>query len=371
MKFISLARPVLKGNEAKYVQECLKTGWISSQGKFVRKFEKSFARYCKVKYGVANSNGTVALHLALLALGIKAGDEVIVPDLTFVSPANAAIYVGARPVFVDVDKETWNIDTAKIEKAITSKTKAIIAVHLYGRPCQMRPILKLAKKHNLFIVEDCAEAHGAQYHGKKVGSFGDISCFSFYGNKIITTGEGGMCLTNDKKLAEKMRLFLNQSMDPKKKYWHNQIGFNYRLTSIQAAIGLAQLEKINWLLRKRTKIADLYDHFFKDVPGITVAKPEPNTKLVCWMYSILVDPRISGISRDQLMARLKKNNIETRPLFYPLHQMPPYKKYVKKGQTFKATEYLSARGLNLPSSSDLTREEISYVASSVIKMVKR
>lgn len=370
MKFISISQPVLEGNEAKYIQECLRTNWISSQGKFVKRFEKAFAGYCGVKYGVANSNGTTALHLALLALGIKAGDEVIVPDLTFASPVNAVVYVGARPVFVDVDKETWNIDTTKIEKALTSRTKAIIVVHLYGRPCQMRPILKLAKKHHLFIIEDCAEAHGAQYHGKKVGSFGEISCFSFYGNKIITTGEGGMCLTNNKNLAEKMRILLNHGMDPNKKYWHKQVGFNYRLTNLQAAVGLAQLEKINWLLNKRTKIANLYNYLLKDIPGITVVKPEPRTRLVCWMYSILVDPKISRVDRNQLMATLKKNNIETRPLFYPLHQMPPYKKYVKKGQAFKAAQYLSVRGLSLPSGGNLTSKEVRYIAGTVIKMVK-
>lgn len=369
MKYIPIAQPVLKGNELKYLKECIETTWLS-HGKFVEKFEKSFANYCKAKYGIANSNGTTALHLALIALGIKPGDEVIVPDLTFVSPVNMVIYLGAKPVFVDADRETWNIDTAKIEKVITKKTKAIIVVHLYGQPCNMKSILKLAKKYNLFIIEDCAEAHGAEYYGKRVGGFGDISCFSFFGNKIITTGEGGMCLTNRKDLAEKMRVLLNCSMDPKKKYWHDEIGFNYRLTNIQAAIGLAQLEKIDWLLDKKRKITKLYDDLLKDIPGIILAKQESNVKPVCWLYSVLIDPKICRVDRDQLIAGLKKNNIETRPFFWPLHKMPPYKKYVKKGQIFKAAECLSLNGINLPSASNLTQKQIAYIAGNIKKTVQ-
>ncbi|NQV08592.1 DegT/DnrJ/EryC1/StrS family aminotransferase, partial [Candidatus Woesearchaeota archaeon] len=258
-KFIPVAEPVLEGNELKYVTECVKTGWISSAGKFVKKFEEKFSKYCDCKYGVAVSNGTTALHLALVALGIKKGDEVIVPNFTFVATANAVVYVGGVPVFVDADKETWNIDVDKIEEKITSKTKAIIPVNIYGHPCDMNKIMDIAKKHNLYVIEDCAESHGAEYNGEKTGSFGDISCFSFYGNKIITTGEGGMCVTNNKELAEKMSMLKDHGMKPERRYWHETIGFNYRMTNIQAAIGLAQLENINKFIETKRENTIIYN----------------------------------------------------------------------------------------------------------------
>jgi len=366
VKFIPVHEPLLNGKEAEYVNDCLRTNWISSQGEYVKKFEKSFADYCGVKYGVANPNGTTALHLALLALQIKQGDEVIVPDLTFISPVNIVIYTGARPILVDVEKDTWNIDPDKIEKAITPKTKAIIAVHLYGHPCRMDRILKIAKKHNLFVIEDCAEAHGAEYKNKRVGGFGHISCFSFFGNKVITTGEGGMSLTNNKKLASRMRALSNYGMtDLKKKFWHGTLGLNYRLTNVQAAIGLGQLEQIDKLLGKRREVTESYDRYFKNIDGLVLSPKQQWAKPVCWLYSILIS---SPQKRNKLIKGLKEKNIETRPLFYPVHKMPPYKKYIKKNQTFPVAEDLSARGLSLPSSPKLTLKQVSYIAQTIKKL---
>ena len=252
---IPIAEPDIGQEEIRNVTEAVKSGWISSKGQFIKDLEEQFARYFNVNFGASTSNGTSALHLALDALGIKMGDEVIVPTLTFIASANVVKYTGARPVFVDSHPDYWCIDPEKIEEKITDRTKAIMPVHLYGHPCDMDPIVRIAKKHDLFIVEDCAEAHGAEYRGKKVGSFGIISCFSFYGNKIITTGEGGMCLTNDKELAEKIRILRDHGMSPEKRYWHDVVGFNYRMTNLQAAIGVAQLAKLDKFIEKKRKIA--------------------------------------------------------------------------------------------------------------------
>jgi len=244
-RFIPVANPVLNGNEKKYVLDCLESTWISSSGKYVKRFEEGFANYCCVKHALSCCNGTVALHLALLALGVGPEDEVIVPTLTFVATTNAVSYCGARPVFIDVDQETWNIDPALIEEKITTRTKGIIAVHLYGHPVDMDPIISIAFNHNLFVIEDAAEAHGAKYKGRMIGSISDIATFSFYGNKIITTGEGGMVVTSDDTLANKINQLKESGMDPDKRYWFPTIGYNYRMTNVAAAIGLAQLEKID------------------------------------------------------------------------------------------------------------------------------
>lgn len=239
-KFIPVAEPSLDGREKEYVMECLESGWISGSGKYIDRFEESFARFCNARHGVAVANGTVALHVALLALGITAGDEVIVPDLTYIAAANSVLYCNAKPVFADVDPVTWTLNPAEVERKITPRTRAIIAVHLYGHPVEMGQIQKLAKNHKLFIIEDAAEAHGAEYKGRRIGSIGDIATFSFYGNKIITTGEGGMIVTNDDTLARQSRLLKGQGMDPERRYWFPMLGYNYRMTNIQAAIGLAQ-----------------------------------------------------------------------------------------------------------------------------------
>lgn len=357
---IPVAEPDLDGNELKYVTECIKTGWISSVGSYVTKFEEEFSKYCNVKHGVAVANGTVALHLALEALGIKKGDEVIVPALTFVATANAVKYTGAKPIFIDSEPRTWNIDPEKIEEKITKKTKAIIPVHLYGHPCDMDKIREIAEKHCLKIIEDAAEAHGAEYKGRKVGSLSDISCFSFYGNKILTTGEGGMCLTNDQELAEKMRWLKDHGMSKEKKYYHPQLGYNYRLTNIQAAIGLAQLEKLEKTIEAKRKNAELYNSLLKDVKGITLPVEEPWAKNVYWMYSILVEKNYK-LKRDELMSKLKKEGIDTRPFFIPLHKMP----YLDEGLKLPIAEGLGEKGINLPSSAKLTKEQIEKISQTI------
>jgi len=359
-EFISVAEPDLSGNEKKYVLDCVESTWISSLGKYISQFEEKFAEFCGAKYGVSTSNGTVALQLALVALGIGKGDEVIIPDLTFIATANVCVYVGAKPVFVDAEKETWNIDADKIEEKITEKTKAIIVVHLYGHPCDMDKILEIAKKHKLKVIEDAAEAHGATYKGKSVGSIGDVGCFSFYGNKIITTGEGGMCTTNDKKLAERMAFLKDHGMDAKKRYWHPEIGFNFRMTNIQAAIGLAQLERADKIIAAKRKNAKLYAELLKDVDGVTLQPQAEWAETVYWLHSILVGDKFR-ITRDELMKELKENNIDSRPFFYPMHELPPY----ETANDFPIATELSRQGMNLPSSTKLSEEDIKRICAVI------
>lgn len=360
---IPVAEPSLGDKELENIIEAVKSGWISSKGKFIPEFEESFAKYCNCKYGVATSNGTTALHLALTALGISKGDEVIVPDLTFIATANAVTYCNAKPIFVDSHPEYWGIDPEKIEEKITKNTKAIIPVHLYGHPCNMDPIMDIAEDYELYVIEDAAEAHGAGYKDKKVGSFGDISCFSFYGNKIITTGEGGMCVTDNRVLAEKMRILRDHGMNPNKKFWHDVIGFNYRMTNMQAAIGLAQLQKLNEFIDKKRQIAKRYEDGLEEFAkeGKITLHPEMKwAKCVYWMYSILVEDKFA-ISRDELMKKLEEKGIETRPFFYPIHEMPPY----KLNEKFEISEELARKGMNLPSSISLDEEKIKTITKSI------
>lgn len=363
--FIPVAEPWLGEKELAYAAECVKTSWISSIGKYVSQFEEEFAQFCGSRYGVTTSNGTTALHLALRSLGVGEGDEVIVPALTFASTAFAVSYTGAVPVFAEVDVHTWNIDPSKIEERITAKTKAIIVVHLYGHPADIDHILEVAQKYNLKVIEDAAEAHGAEYKGKRVGSLGDAGCFSFYGNKIITTGEGGMLTTDSEALMEKARLLRDVAMSPDKRYWHTDIGFNYRLTNLQAAIGVAQLEKIEEIIRLKRRNAKLYDSLLKDVEGVTLPPEALWAKSVFWMYSILVDEDF-GRNRDSVMEGLRKKGVDSRPFFYPLHTLPPY----ATGEKFPVSEDLGKRGVNLPSSVKLTEEEIAYIVD-VIRRLKK
>jgi perosamine synthetase len=359
---IPIAEPSLGKEELKNITEVVKSGWISSKGKFISEFEKKFAEYCGCKHGTAASSGTAALHLALKALGIKKGDEVIVPTMTFIATANAVAYCGAKPVFVDSHPDYWCIDPEKIEEKITKNTKAIIPVHLYGHPCDMGAIVDIAKDRDLYIVEDAAEAHGAEYKGRKVGSFGDISCFSFFANKIITTGEGGMCLTDYDELDQRMRVLRDHGMNPNKKYWHDVVGFNYRMTNLQAAIGVAQLGKIEKIIDIKRGNANLYNSLLKGVNGITLPGEEKWARNVYWMYSILVEDEY-GISRDDLMKKLEDKGIESRPLFYPIHTMPPY----KHTGNFPIAEALSKKGVSLPSSAKLKREEIEKICKCIVQ----
>jgi perosamine synthetase len=366
---IPVAEPLLGKEEQDNVIEAVKSSWISSKGKFIEEFEQKFANYCSRKCGVATTNGTAALHLALTALGVKKGDEVIVPDLSFIATANTVSYCNAKPVFVDAHPGYWCMDPDKIEEKITPRTKAIIPVHLYGHPCDMNGILDIARDHNLYVVEDAAEAHGAEYRGGKVGSFGDISCFSFFGNKIITTGEGGMCLTNNEELAEKVKILRDHGMDPEKRYWHNVIGFNYRMTNVQAAIGVAQLTKINQFIEKKRQIASWYKEGLADLANQRLITPHPEmpwAKCVYWMYSILVEDKFR-MNRDELIGVLEKRGIDTRPFFYPIHVLPPYKIYE---DTLNLSKSISLRGLNLPSSTTLGKSEVDYIIEAFTKILE-
>jgi len=361
-KTIPVCEPTQWGNEKKYVLDCLNTNWISSMGNYIAKFESLFAKCCGAKYGVACTNGTTALHLALAALGIGPGDEVIVPTFTMIATPNAVRYTGAKPVLVDSEVNTWNIDTSKIEENITKRTKAIMPVHTYGHPCDMDTIMKLAKKYKLYVIEDAAEAHGSIYKGKKIGGIGDAACFSFYANKIITTGEGGIVTTNNKKLAEKMRIMKNHAFSHERHFWHKVLGFNYRITNIQAAIGLAQTENFSLLANRRIKNAKLYNSLLKDIEEITLPPETKGIKNVYWMYGILLK-EFSCVSRDTLRYELARKGIETRTFFIPIHLQPVYRGWYKR--KFPVSEYLCTNGLYLPSSTSLTEKEIRYVTKTI------
>lgn len=359
-RFIPVAETVLDGNEKKYVLDCLETGWISGSGRYVDEFEKQFAAFCGVEHAVAVASGTAGLHLALLALGVGPGDEVIVPDLTYVASANAVTYCGAKPVLADVDSANWTLDPRDVARKISASTKAIIAVHLYGHPADLDPLLELARAHHLYVIEDAAEAHGAEYKGRRVGGAGDVGVFSFFGNKIITTGEGGMLTTHDEKLAEKIRLLKGQGMDPARRYWFPVVGYNYRMTNIQAAIGLAQLERIDWFIDRRREVAALYDEAMRSMP-VTAPVEAVWAKSVYWLYSVCLP---IGFDRDEIMAQLLEQGIETRPFFHPMHHLPPY--HQPDGDAaLPVTTGLAARGINLPSSALLSGEDVSFIARAL------
>ncbi|MEZ5010008.1 MAG: DegT/DnrJ/EryC1/StrS aminotransferase family protein [Chitinophagales bacterium] len=354
-------QPLLNGNEKKYVLDCLDSTWISSKGKYVDQFETEFAKYLNVRSAATVSNGTVALHLALLALGIGEGDEVIVPTLTYIASVNAIKYTGATPVFVDSLSSTWQMDPEDVKRKITSRTKAIMVVHLYGHPCDMVALCDIAKHNDVFLIEDCAEALGSKFNNQFVGTFGDIATFSFYGNKTITTGEGGMVVTNDDTLYDRTIHYKGQGLAKHRQYWHDVIGYNYRMTNICAAIGLAQLENIDSVLTKKRQIANWYSTKLKDVDAITFHNEMEGAFHSYWMCSILLE---KNIARDDLRDLLEKNGIETRPLFYPVHTMPMYS---SKYQRHKVAEDLGWRGVNLPSYPELKEEDITIIANLIIR----
>ncbi|AND71047.1 aminotransferase DegT [Dyella thiooxydans] len=361
MKRISVAQPRLGGNEKKYVLDCLDTNWISSNGKYIGAFEESFAEFCGVKHAIATNNGTTALHLALVALGLQPGDEVIVPTVTYIATANAVRYCGATPVLVDVCADTMNIDPAAIEAKITPRTRGIIPVHLYGHPAQMDVINEIAQRHGLWVVEDAAEAHGAEVQGRRVGGLGTCATFSFFGNKIVTTGEGGMVTTNDAELARTLRLYRGQGMDLQRRYWFPVVGYNYRMTNIQAAIGLAQMEGIDTALAERERLAGWYADALSAL-GDRIVLPvrRDGAKEVYWMYNIFLRDATEE-QRDAVMRRMDEMGIETRPVFYPMHVMPPY----RESATYPVADLWSPRGINLPTHQDLTREDVQRVAESL------
>lgn len=353
-------KPRLNGNEKKYVNECLDSSWISSKGKYVSLFEQQFSEFVGCEYAVAVCNGTVALHLALVALGIGKDDEVIVPTLTYIASVNSIAYTGAIPVFVDSLEKSWQMNPEDLESKITSKTKAVMAVHLYGQSCEMDSIKQICDSHNLFLIEDCAEAIGSRYNGHHVGTFGDVATFSFYGNKTITTGEGGMVLTNDYSLHERLDHLKGQGLAKYREYWHDAIGYNYRMTNICAAIGVAQLEDIERVILKKREIAGWYKECFAGSQFV-FHKESENTFHTYWMNSILLPEEID---RDSLKKHLESKGIETRPLFYPVHTMPMYS---QKYEKHPVSIMLARRGMNLPSYPELTRDDITFISQSVIE----
>lgn len=365
--FIPVSEPSITQKEIDYVLDAVKSGWVSSLGEYITKFEQEFAKYIGVKYALTTSNGTVALHLALVSLGIGQGDEVLVPDLTFVATANAVTYTGATPVFVDVDPETWCIDPDDAAKKVTSRTRAIIPVHLYGHPADMDAINQIAQEYGLYVIEDAAEAHGAEYKGKKVGSLGTCGIFSFYGNKIITTGEGGMITTNDEKLYEKAKHLRDHAMSKEKRYWHTEIGYNYRMTNIQAALGLAQLERIGELIEKKRQIFNWYREYLGTIEEIRLNPEKTWAKNVFWMICTVLEEGKLKTTRNDLMNKLKKKGIDTRPFFYPISQMPMY----NCNKVNPVTSIISSNGLNLPSGINLKKVDVEYISNSLLEILKK
>ena len=356
---LPVSAPVLNGREREYVLDCVDSGWISSAGQYVNRFESAFAEFCGVRHAICCCNGTVALHLALRALDIGPGDEVIVPTLTFVATANAATYCGATPVFVDSEPARWNLDPLLVEAAITPRTKAIIAVHLHGQLAQMDLLQRIAHRHGVALIEDAAEAAGARLDGRPAGSIGEVGAFSFYGNKILTTGEGGMVTTNSDALAERIRSLRGQGVDPARRYWFPVIGYNYRMTNISAALGLAQTENAKWHLRRRREVAAQYRQQLQEVPGIRWQQPLSGAGDVFWMFSIVIDG-CSVAGRDAIMQQLMDDLIETRPLFHPVHTLPPYRD-PRSTDAFPVAVRLAAGGISLPSWGGLTEDDITYV----------
>jgi perosamine synthetase len=360
---IPVAAPALVGREREYVLDCIDSTWISSSGKYLTRFESEFAEFCGVRHAISCCNGTVAVHLALLAQGVGPGDEVIVPTLTYVATANPVVYCGAQPVFVDAEPRTWNMDPERVAEAITPRTRGIVVVHLYGHPVDMDPILQLAEAHGLWVIEDAAEAHGATYRGRIAGSMGSLATFSFYGNKIITTGEGGMVVCDDDELAALVRQLHGQGQDPNRRYWFPMVGFNYRMTNIEAAIGLAQLERIDWHLSRRRQVAGWYREELGEEEGIELSPEEPWARSAFWIVCAVLDEERFG-PRDEVTVALGAEGIETRPFFYPLHTLPMYSA-ANEGKAFPVAEDLARRGVNLPSSATLTRAEVAYVCEQL------
>jgi perosamine synthetase len=361
-KIIPISEPNIGKKELKYVINCIKSGWISFKSEYVRGFEEKFSKYCGAKYGIATSSGMSALQLALSSIDIKKDDEVIIPTFSMIAVANALTYLGAKVVLVDSELDYCNIDPEVIRDNITHKTKAIIVVHTYGHPVDMDQILNIAKDYGLYVIEDCAEAHGAEYRGIKVGGIGDIGCFSFYANKIITTGEGGMVVTKNEEIAEKARM-LNYHGFESDHFKSKSIGYSFRMTSLQAALGLAQLEKIEEHIKIKRKNAKLYNSLLKDLDGIILPKEAKWAKSIYWMYSVLIEKNFGN--RDKLIRYLKRQKIETRPFFCPVHLQPIYLEQFKN-ENFPIAEEISKKGINLPSGLLLKKSDIEYITESII-----
>jgi perosamine synthetase len=368
---VPVNEPSIGELEKEYLIKCIDTGWISSEGPFIQEFESKFATRVNRKYGIAVSNGTAALDIAIEALGIKAGDEVIMPAFTIISCITQIVRVGATPVLIDSDPITWNMDVSQIESKITPKTKAIMIVHIYGLPVDVDPILEIAKKYNLKVIEDAAEMHGQTYKGLPCGSFGDISTFSFYPNKHITTGEGGMVVVNDLGLAEECRSLRNLCFQPEKRFVHERLGWNYRMTNLQAALGLAQLEKLDSFVVKKRKMGQLYQNLLAQVDGIQLPLKSTNfADNIYWVFGLILKDSKGGMRKDEVIAALTKAGVGTRPFFYPMHLQPVLKKMgLFKGQSFPVAEHLYENGFYIPSGLGITEEQIKYSANCVINVL--
>lgn len=371
MTFIPVNEPLLDGNEKKYLNDCIDTGWISSEGAYITRFEEQMALKMGRKYGVAVCNGSVAIDAAILALEIGKGDEVIMPTFTIVSCAAAIIRAGAKPVLVDADALTWNMDVNQVEDKITKNTKAIMVVHIYGLPVDMDPVLKLAEKYGLKIIEDAAEMHGQTYKGKPCGSFGDISTFSFYANKHITTGEGGMILTDDEKLAQKCRSLRNLCFVPAKRFLHYELGFNFRMTNLQGALGVAQIERLDEFVAIKRKMGRRYTELLKDVNQVTL--PVPSTDYadnIYWVYGVMIKQGFD-LDAEKMMAMLAKENIGTRPFFWNMHEQPVFNEMgLFVNEKYPVAENMARMGFYLPSGMALTDSQLDTVVEKVKFLLK-
>jgi len=362
---IPVNEPHLGKRELEYVSECVRTGWVSSSGKFITEFEDGWASYCGRQHGVAVSNGTVALQLAIVALDLNPGDEVIMPAFTIISCAQAITSSGAVPVLVYSKPKTWCMDVSKIESRLTKRTRAIMPVHIYGHPVDMDPLLDLAASHKLAVIEDAAEAHGAEYRSRRCGSFGTMSCFSFYANKLVTTGEGGMVLTDDADLAERLRSLRNLCFISGRRFYHEQLGFNFRLTNLQAALGVSQIERMAEIVRKKRRIGQEYTRRLQDIKTIQLPAEQPWARNVYWMYGIVLssDTRMDAAVFAQ---KLKNRGIETRPFFLGMHEQPVFQRQgLFHGERYPVTERIARQGLYLPSGTGLTEEQLVAVSTAV------
>ncbi len=367
--FIPVNEPLLNGNEKKYLEECIDTVWISSEGPFVKKFEKEFANVVNRKYGISVCNGSVALEVAIAALGIGPGDEVIMPTFTIISCASAIVRTGAMPVLIDADKDTWNMDVEQIEAKITKRTKAIMIVHIYGLPVDMNPLLQLAEKYNLFIIEDAAEVIGQTYYNKPCGSFGDISTFSFYPNKHVTTGEGGMVVTDNEELAKKCNSLRNLCFQPQQRFLHQELGWNFRLSNIQAAIGVAQLEQLDKNIIRKREIGMRYLNNLKNLSSIQLPQLKTDyAENIFWVFGIvLLDEKYPDATR--VMDILKTKNVGTRPFFWPMHKQPVFHKMgLFQSESHPVSENISRNGFYIPSGLAITDEQIDIVSDILLEL---
>jgi perosamine synthetase len=362
---IPVNEPLVGESENKYVMECLRTGWISSEGHFIHDFEERWAAYCGMSHGVAVSNGTVALEIAIACLDLKPGDEVIMPTFTIISCAQAVTMCGLKPVLVDSDPHTWCMDVSQVEEKITVRTRALMPVHIYGHPVDMDPLQELARKHNLVIIEDAAEAHGAEYKGRKSGGLGDLGCFSFYANKIITTGEGGMVLTRDAGQAERLRALRNLCFRKERRFYHTELGHNYRLTNLQAAIGLAQLERIDESVTKKRWMGAAYTERLKNIAGLQLPIEEPWARNVYWMYGVVLDDAF-GMDAVEFARRLGEQGVMTRPFFLGMHEQPVFQDMgLFLDEHYPVAEHIARQGLYLPSGMTLTEAQLEQVCEAV------